>query len=159
MASSAFERVQDMALNFVATSRTRVEDVSRNASENIRMEMKKRLDYFVNHKDEIGSRLKQLDLEWDVERALIVNASALAFVSLLFGFRWFPMLVMAFLFHHGIQGWCPPLVIFRSIGLRTQVEIMEERQALKAIRGDYDKSDKNDPNVVFEKTTDTRLPQ
>jgi hypothetical protein len=36
-----------------------------------------------------------------------------------------------------LQGWCPPLPILRSLGVRTADEINEERYALKALRGDF----------------------
>jgi hypothetical protein len=38
----------------------------------------------------------------------------------------------------GIQGWCPPLPAFRRLGVRAQAEIQMERNALRALRGDFD---------------------
>jgi hypothetical protein len=52
-------------------------------------------------------------------------------------FFFFPAVVAGFLLQHAVQGWCPPLPIFRRMGFRTQTEIDEERHALKALRGDY----------------------
>jgi hypothetical protein len=46
-------------------------------------------------------------------------------------------MVAAFLFQHAIQGWCPPVPILRRMGFRTASEIEQERQALKALRGDF----------------------
>jgi hypothetical protein len=72
-----------------------------------------------------------------------MNASALAFLGTALGFfvhpYWLalPALVTAFLFQHALQGWCPPVPILRRMGFRTSYEIEEERQALKAVRGDY----------------------
>jgi hypothetical protein len=101
--------------------------------------------YHDRHRDEIPARLRQLDEEWDVERAIEANASALAFAGVALGVtsghrRWFilPALVAAFLFQHAVQGWCPPIPILRRFGFRTSYEIEQERQALKAIRGDFD---------------------
>ena len=53
--------------------------------------------------------------------------------------KWFifPAAVAGFLLQHAVQGWCPPLPVFRRLGVRTQTEIDEERHALKALRGDY----------------------
>jgi hypothetical protein len=34
------------------------------------------------------------------------------------------------------QGWCPPLTVFRRLGVRTRREIDLERYAIKALRGD-----------------------
>ena len=38
---------------------------------------------------------------------------------------------------HALQGWCPPLPLFRRLGFRTQEEIARERYALKGMRGDF----------------------
>lgn len=95
-------------------------------------------------KDEINEKLNKLYKEWDVERALEVNASSLAITGLLLGTfgskRWFvlPVVAVSFLLQHGIQGWCPPLTVLRRLGYRTRQEIDEEIYALKALRGDFD---------------------
>jgi len=88
-------------------------------------------------------RLKELDEEWDVERALEFNAAALATSSIVLGVfgrkRWFLLaaVVTGFLAQHALQGWCPPLPILRRLGMRTAYEIDQERYALKALRGDF----------------------
>lgn len=38
---------------------------------------------------------------------------------------------------HAVQGWCPPVPVFRRLGIRTAREIDLERYGLKAIRGDF----------------------
>jgi hypothetical protein len=48
-----------------------------------------------------------------------------------------PLVVGSFLLQHAVQGWCPPLPVFRRWGVRTQPEIDYERYALKALRGDF----------------------
>jgi hypothetical protein len=95
-------------------------------------------------KEEITRRIDELEREWDTERVLITNASALALTGLALGLlrdrRWFflPGLVLPFLFQHAVQGWCPPLpVIRRFFGVRTRREIDVEKYALKALRGDF----------------------
>lgn len=91
----------------------------------------------------IGERLRELDREWDVERLLEANAATIALTGLCLGSlvnrRWFvlPAVVAGFLLQHAIQGWCPPIPVFRRLGIRTQTEIEQERYALKAIRGDF----------------------
>ena len=91
----------------------------------------------------IPQRITELDAEWDIERAIEMNASALAFIGTALGFfvhpYWLalPALVTAFLFQHALQGWCPPVPVLRRLGFRTSYEIERERQALKAVRGDY----------------------
>ena len=94
--------------------------------------------------EEIAQRLRELDREWDIERTLQANASVLAMAGLLLGAkvnRWFlllPTAVFSFLGNHALQGWCPPIPLFRRMGVRTQREIERERYALKALRGDFD---------------------
>jgi len=107
--------------------------------------IERRVRYYAQHADEIAGRLKELDEEWDIERAIEANASAIAFTGVTLGVvtgnrRWFaiPALVTGFLFQHAIQGWCPPIPILRRLGFRTSYEIEQERQALKALRGDFD---------------------
>jgi hypothetical protein len=90
----------------------------------------------------IAARLRELDEEWDIERVLIVNASTLAGLGLLGSLARrrlvaLPIVVMAFLLQHGLQGWCPPLEIFRRRSVRTRREIDLERYALKVARGDF----------------------
>ena len=92
----------------------------------------------------IEQRLEELDREWDVERVLEANASALAFAGVAMGTlvhrAWYGLsaAVTAFLFQHALQGWCPPLPILRRMGFRTARELETERHALKALRGDYE---------------------
>ena len=93
---------------------------------------------------EIAERLRELDDEWDVERLLQVNASALVMLGVLLGakldrrFLLLPAAVLTFFGQHALQGWCPPIPIFRRFGVRTNREIARERYALKALRGDFD---------------------
>jgi hypothetical protein len=86
--------------------------------------------------------LRELEREWDIERWLETNASALAFVGVALGWRdrrWLslPAVVTAFLVQHALQGWCPPLAVFRRARVRTRREIDAEKYALKALRGDF----------------------
>jgi len=91
----------------------------------------------------IARRLEELDREWDIERTLEANAATAVLVGLTLGAivdrKWFmfPALVGGFLLQHAVQGWCPPLPVFRRMGFRTQTEIDNERYALKALRGDF----------------------
>lgn len=93
--------------------------------------------------DAIARRLRELDEEWDIERTLEANAATLTAVGAglaLLADRRFalvPLVVGSFLLQHALQGWCPPLPVFRRMGVRTQTEIDEERAALKALRGDF----------------------
>jgi hypothetical protein len=86
-------------------------------------------------------RLRELDREWDIERVLEANASSLALLGLGMGvfvhraFLALPAAVMAFFLQHALQGWCPPIPLFRRLGIRTSYEIDEERYALMGVPG------------------------
>jgi hypothetical protein len=92
----------------------------------------------------ISRHIRELENEWDMERWLETNASALAFTGLVLGllvnkkFFAVPCLVLPFLFQHAVQGWCPPVPLLRRKGVRTRREIDAEKYALKALRGDFD---------------------
>ena len=115
------------------------EDINRQIQADIRESVR----WHAANPARIGSRLRELDEEWDIERTLEANASTLAFAGVVLGVtvdkRWLalPALVTAFLFQHAIQGWCPPLPVLRRMGFRTASEIDTERAALKALRGDF----------------------
>ena len=121
----------------------------------IRREMEERLGYFQEHLHEIEDRLDELDREWDIERAIEANASALALSGLVLGLsgdrKWLglPVLVTGFLLQHAVQGWCPPVPILRRLGFRTADEIYQERYALKALRGDFDGVAAAEPSGKF----------
>ncbi len=91
----------------------------------------------------IQTRLDELNKEWDIERTLEANAATAVLVGVTLGAtvdkRWylFPGIVAGFLLQHALQGWCPPLPLFRRLGVRTASEIGHERYALKALRGDF----------------------
>ncbi len=127
------------------TTRNRVPLHSpQDANERIRSEMAASIRYFGDHQQEIPARLAELDREWDIERAIEANASALALAGVALAIthdrRWLvlPGLVAGFLLQHAVQGWCPPVPVLRKLGFRTSYEIEEERRALKALKGDFE---------------------
>jgi hypothetical protein len=97
-------------------------------------------------RDAIVRRIEQLDSEWDVDRALMVNfaivggaayaaglqryASSPWFGPRRKGLLYFFTAQLGFLLLHGTVGWCPPLPVFRRLGVRTKSEIEAERQTL-----------------------------
>jgi len=91
----------------------------------------------------IDARLAELEREWDTERLLQAMAAGFTLSGILLGSsvnrKWYalPTVVAAFLLQHAIQGWCPPLPVIRALGVRTPLEIEEERFALKVARGDF----------------------
>jgi hypothetical protein len=92
--------------------------------------------YSKQSKKAINARVRQLDKEWDMERTLELNASLVALTGVILSAtvskKWLilPAVVTAFLAQHAIQGWCPPVPLFRKMGVRTQKEIQTERHAL-----------------------------
>ncbi len=114
---------------------------------------------------EITRRIKELDLEWDIERYLEANAAIFTSIGTVLGLKksrsWFilPLTVSAFLFQHAVQGWCPPVSVFRRLGIRTRKEIEVEKYALKALRGDFDEISDHDSSInrAKEAITESRI--
>jgi hypothetical protein len=102
----------------------------------------------------ISARIAELEREWDIERVLEANAATVALIGSALGAgvnrRWFalPAVVAGFLLQHALQGWCPPLPVFRRLGVRTAAEIHEEIVALKAMRGDFGAANRNSADVA-----------
>lgn len=92
--------------------------------------------YSMQNEMVIKSRIKELDHEWDIERVLALNASLFALSGVILGAtvnkKWLilPTVVTIFLAQHAIQGWCPPLPLFRKTGIRSRKEIDHERYSL-----------------------------
>lgn len=112
-------------------------------NQDIRRQTEAALAYFAAHPDEIEQRLGELEREWDIERTLEANAAGVSLVGLALAAtvnrRWLvlPIGVSAFLLQHAVQGWCPPVPLFRRLGIRTASEIARERCALMYLRGDF----------------------
>ena len=139
----------------IATSRDRVPDhTAESVNHAIEQETLARLRSYAQQRERIAGRLKELDAEWDIERAIEANASTIAFIGVVLGYfvspYWLllPALVTAFLFQHAIQGWCPPVPVLRRLGFRTVYEIERERYALKVLRGDFVDA-QNSPERAF----------
>ena len=121
--------------------------VAYNTPKEINREIENRTDdsvfYHAAYPHQIDQRLHELEGEWDIERYLEANASTLMLVGTALGAttdrRWLllPGAVAAFLLQHAVQGWCPPVSVFRRRGVRTKDEIFRERYALRALRGDF----------------------
>lgn len=110
----------------------------------IERQIRTNVAYYTDHPEQIETRLRALDREWDIERMLEANASSLALAGTALGglvdrrFLVLPAVVTGFLLQHALQGWCPPVPILRRRGFRTIAEIDRERYALKALRGDFE---------------------
>lgn len=118
-------------------------NTSPESNQRIEDQTERNIAYYAAYPEEIDARLAQLDREWDIERTLEANAATVSVASVVLGTfvsrKWFflPAIVGGFLLNHAVKGWCPPLPIFRRMGVRTQTEIERERYALKALRGDF----------------------
>lgn len=91
----------------------------------------------------IDRRLQELDREWNVERVIETEAPLMIGLGVALGAlhdrRWFavPVLAAGMVILHNLQGWYPLLPVFRRLGIRSQNEIEQERNALRILRGDH----------------------
>ena len=130
---------------FTATDRVR-RNTPDEVNREIIAEIRDRLLLFkLKSREEISGRLEELDREWDVERMLETNAALFGSLGVLMAVArrsFLPLLLtgtaLGFLMQHAVQGWCPPIEVFRRAGIRTRREIDLERYALKVIRGDFE---------------------
>ena len=109
---------------------------------------------YYHDSDEINERLEEINKEWDVERTLELSAALAGITGTVLGLstdrKWLilPIAASVFLIQQAMNGWCPPLPLFRWLGVRTRKEIDKEKYALKAVRGDF-KYLLDVPNVVW----------
>lgn len=94
-------------------------------------------------RDRIQARLAELDREWNVDRALMLNFAIVGGLSATLAMRsalrrgrfggWGVMLFtqLGFLANHAIRSWCPPLPVLRRLGFRSNREICAERVVLE----------------------------
>ena len=118
------------------------------SNQRIDRETKGTLDVVGHDPDRIRARLAELDREWDIDRALMLNFAVLGGLSASMTMRsifrrrklggWGALFTtqMAFLAHHAIRRWCPPMPVFRRLGFRSDREINAERLALQRRLGD-----------------------
>lgn len=111
------------------TSRKALEKIDRQTEENIQR-------YASRDRAAIRQRIEALNKEWDTERVLEVTSGINVLLGLALGLavnrRWLILSAVSasFLVQHTLQGWCPPLPVIRSLGVRTKNEIEQERDAL-----------------------------
>ena len=122
--------------------------VPENTAEHVNEEIRRRAEQSIARcaaagPQAIDRRLAELDREWDIERTLEMNAATLACTGAVLAltvnrrFAWISAVVTGFLLQHALQGWCPPVPIFRRRGVRTAREINQEKTALRILRGDF----------------------
>jgi hypothetical protein len=97
--------------------------------------------YRTQPRQAVLARIEELEREWDIERLLETNASALALAGVALGIfsgkKWLLLSggVLGFLLQHAVQGWCPPIPLLRRLGVRTQGEIDREKFSLQSMLG------------------------
>ncbi|WP_240928037.1 hypothetical protein [Thalassoroseus pseudoceratinae] len=106
------------------------EHTAEHVNEQIRHQTEERVAHLAAAgREAIDGRMAELNQEWDIERTLEANAATLSLVGLALGAtvnrKWFlfPGVISAFLLQHAVQGWCPPLPVFRRMGFRPASEI------------------------------------
>ena len=111
----------------------------------IDQQIEERIRYFATQsRGVLNLRLDELEREWDIDRWLETNFSALALSGLALGLtanrKWFWLTgsVLGCLLQHAVVGWSPPVPLLRRAGVRTRSEIDREKFALKALRGDFE---------------------
>jgi hypothetical protein len=91
----------------------------------------------------IDERIRALEDEWDVERAVTVGLSGAGVAGLVIGllgsrvWRLLAWVSLPLLFLFGQHKWKPSEGILKAMGLRSRKEIQDEKYALKALRGDF----------------------
>jgi hypothetical protein len=97
---------------------------------------------------DMRDRIAALDREWDIDRVLMLNFAVLGGLSAALTMRsiarsgrlggWGALFFtqIGFLAHHAIRRWCPPMPLFRALGIRSQREIDREREHLQHLQSD-----------------------
>ncbi|MFA6237921.1 MAG: hypothetical protein WC635_11375 [Bacteriovorax sp.] len=87
--------------------------------------------------DAVRARIKKLDKEWDIDRAVMLISSTVIFSQLISAYKrrnknmlWGPLIHSPLLFMHATLGWCPAVPVLRQLGFRTRFEIEEEKDEL-----------------------------
>src|SRR5688500_14334455 len=113
----------------IATTAARVpRQTSRVSNDRIRRQLEMSVAYHAEHPEQIDARLAELGREWDIERVLETGSSSLTLAGLVLGItrsrKWLLLSlgVQSFFMQHALQGWCPPLPLFRRLGIRTADE-------------------------------------
>jgi hypothetical protein len=145
-----------------SVSRVRIHTSSK-SNDRIYDEMRRNIAKYINaSKDDISQRIEQLNKEWDTERVLEANASAIILIGAVLGFlvnTWLFLIcgfISFYLLVHALEGWCPPLPLIRRLGVRTVYEICTEKMILKHLRGDFDDLPESAASLVKAAKTESK---
>lgn len=115
----------------------------RGSNERIDRKTRQMIDEVEDSPSKIRARLDELDREWNVDRALMLNFAVFGSISSSLAMRsfykhrrfsgWAALFAaqMGFLAFHAAKRWSPPLPVLRRLGFRSDREIAEERAALR----------------------------
>lgn len=129
----------DLAKEQLPSTQSKVSDHTPDyINQQIERETEASVNYYKRQgKNEIQMRINELDHEWDTERLMKVNMASIAAISALLAVRanrkWALLagVSSAAIIQHALQGWTPPIAIFRKTGVRTVDEISREKKALQ----------------------------
>lgn len=130
-----------------------VDRVRDHSAQHVNRRIAREIDSNVEHcirqgRDAVVKRLAVLDHEWDIDRVLMANFAALGGAAYAVGLEryahpprfsfgrrrkgwlYFFGAQLGFLMMHATMGWCPPVVVWRRLGVRTKPEIEVERALL-----------------------------
>jgi len=120
-------------------------DITLEHSTTVEKEIQEKLNRYYNeyNAEDITARLAELDEEWDIERIMQLEGTAITIAGVILGLavnkKWLvlPLAASLVLLTAIATNWSAPLPILHKLGFRTRVEIEKEKYALKAIRGDF----------------------
>lgn len=129
----------DLAKEQLPSTQSKVSDHTPDyINQQIERETEASVNYYKRQgKNEIQTRINELDHEWDTERLMKVNMASIAAISALLAVRanrkWALLagVSSAAIIQHALQGWTPAIAIFRKMGVRTVDEISREKKALQ----------------------------
>lgn len=114
--------------------------IKEKVKENIEGKTSSNLVHYANETEAvIKERIEALDNEWDMDRMLQLNASVFSIAGIALGARvhknWFilPGVIAGFLALHAVKGWCPPVPLFKAMGVRSRKDIDKEKYGLMEI--------------------------
>jgi hypothetical protein len=109
----------------------------------IHHQMDRNIAFYAEQPDLIDERLAELDNEWNMERTVGTQLAGASLVGVILGaavsrrFLVIPAVALGFFLQYTINGWSPPVALWRRVGIRSSREIEMERNALLALRADH----------------------
>ncbi|HEX8340249.1 MAG TPA: hypothetical protein VF624_05005 [Tepidisphaeraceae bacterium] len=96
--------------------------------------------YYAQHTGDITGRLKELELEWTVDKVLKTAGSVATGYGLLSGLIGrrrgvlLGLVAQSFAIQQAVTGTSLPAILLHRVGLRTQKELEEEKAALSGLK-------------------------